>query len=248
MAGGKGCGDLAALLVEVVQERDTLRAKLRYSQSTIIELQRQNMELDELLTSAQDALTEKVVTLASPFPATSVPASLRASRNANIPAKRDRLGSTWIGGTWLVDPTNNPIIRSAEASWQAGNAQQALAKLTPLVVGNKISPTDRVNSGLLYSSILRSSGQAERALGHTEECVRVVRRHELHALIGKAQFHRGLCFLHLGRYADAEWCFVLGSHSEGYAELSELNRAIAEKKRDELPGGDPNFVLSKGVF
>ena len=241
--------ELAPVLVAMTAERDTLRAKLKYSQSAIIELQRQVRELDDLLTEANERLGEREETPGSvpATPSTVHPNSPRVSY-ASTTSTRTGAGATWIGGTWQAGGTEDATIRSAEAVWQAGSAQRALEMLNPLIVSNNSVPTDHVSACLLVSSILRTATQLERALQYTEKALEAARKHGLHALIGKAQFHRGLCLLHLNRYADAAWCFVLSSHTEGYEELAELNRIMAEKKRDELPAGYPNLALSEGVF
>ena len=241
--------ELAPVLVARTAERDTLRAKLNYSQSAIIELQRQIRELDELLTEANERLREREEppSSISATPSTVHPDSPRVSY-ASTKSSRTNVGATWIGGTWRAGGTEHAIIRSAEAVWQAGSAQRALEMLDPLVVGNNTAPAEHVSACLLVSSILRTAAQLERALQYTEKALEAARKHDLHALIGKTQFHRALCLLHLNRYADAAWCFVLASHTKGYEELAELNRIMAEKKRDDLPAGDPDLALSEGVF
>ena len=242
--------ELAPVLVAMTAERDRLRAKLNYSQSAIIELHRQVRQFDELLTEANEKLNEREEPPGSiaATPSTAHPNSPQVSY-ASTRSSRINVGATWIGGTWRAGGTEDAIIRSAEAVWQAGSAQRALEMLNPLLVGNNTAPADHVSACLLVSSILlRTAAQLERALQFTEKALEAARKHDLHALIGKTQFHRGLCLLHLERYADAAWCFVLASHTEGYEEFAELNRIMAEKKRDDLPAGDPDLALSEGVF
>ena len=241
--------ELAQLLVAMTADRDTLRAKLNYSRSTIVELQRQIRQLDELLTEANKRSNRRDEPSGS-IPATPSTLHIDSPRPSNTTGRSNRTtrGANWIGGALQMGATEDITIQHAEEVWQAGSAQRALEMLNPFLMVDTTAPADHVNASLLVSSILRNAGQLERALQFTEEALEAGRKHDLHALIGKTQFHRGLCLLTLKRYADAAWCFVLASHTEGYEELAELNRTIAEKKRDELPIGHPNLALSKGLF
>ena len=211
-------------LTQVINDRDSLKIKMRYAESTIRELHAQNRELHCLLRCAQD--TVRSSDLGKP---TQIhPRDLDLSHTP-----------TWIGGTWLSVAKTMPLLAESEAAWQTGKSQQALALLTSILHEEGLKPSHRVTAGLLYSAILRSNGDLEGALHCAEENLNIAQETEQIPLAGKAQFHRGLCCLYLDRYVDARWCFVLASHTEGHAELIQEYLIMTQRKIGELAVGDP---------
>lgn len=216
--------EILATLAQMVSDRDRLQIELTYSKSTISELEAQNREYHRLLSAAQEALL--LIRPAKP------------AQTVSPDAQR-------IGGTWVSSLTTAALLSPAEAAWKSGKTQQALALLTPFF-GQEHAHNIRIDAGLLRCAILRSSGDIAGALRHAEETLRLATNTCQHTLIGKAQFHRGLCCLYLNRYADAKWCFVLASHTEGHADLVEESLQMAIEKWEELAPGNPNRNLSPG--
>ena len=191
-------------------------------QSAILELETHNRELDILLSKTQAALR-----------------SALQVRGPQIPLK-----TSWIGGTWLSCPTATPLLTPVESAWQQGQAQKALASLTQILHQQDVTHSQRINAELLFSAILRSSGDVRQALSHTETSLSLAKETQQYDLVGKAQFHRGLCYLYENRYADARWCFVLASHTPGHQELVAINLEMTEQRLLELPSDDPRRSLS----
>lgn len=211
-------------LIQIINDRHRLQTELHYAESTIFELDAQNRELHRLLKSVQDALQSSD----KRAPTQIHPRNLDLSHKAN-----------WIGGTWLSCAKTAPLLTAAEAAWQGGKPQQALALLTPILNEEDLKPSHRINVGLLYSAILRGNGDLQGALHHAEECLSIARETDQRQLTGKAQFHRGLCCLYLDRFADARWCFVLGSHTEGHAAIVQEYLVMTQQKLTELKVDDP---------
>lgn len=91
---------------------------------------------------------------------------------------------------------------------------------------------------------MRSNSQLLEALTHAEEALTMATKANLHGLVGKAQFHRGMCFLYQNCHANARWCFVLAGHTEGHSEIVEIHRHIAEENLEKLPVGHPGRDIS----
>lgn len=211
-----------ATFAHLITDREQLRIALTYAESAISELETQNRELDVLLSKTQAALT-----IASELPGSKI-----ASQ------------TSWIGGTWLSCPTATPFLTPVESAWQQGQAQKALASLTLILSQQDITHSQRIDAELLFSAILRSSGDIRQALVHAEKSLSLAEKTQRYDLVGKAQFHRGLCHLYDNRYANARWCFVLASHTPGHEELVAINLKMTEQRLLELPPDDSRRSLS----
>jgi len=222
----------------LVTEKEDLEKKLLYAESTIFALVRQNRELDSLLAEAQAALLKRAESQPQPNGMQPNPkAAASTSTLSAAPSIRSSMRSTgtdWIGGTWLVVPANNSLLGPTEAAWQEGKMQEALNLLTAVSNRDDLDPAEEIEVGLLFSAILRSARQPKRALEYVEKALRVADEYGLVEVVGKINFHRGLCFLHMSSWADAAWCFVLASSTEGYAEQAEVNWELAEQKWMEI--------------
>ncbi len=215
-------------LTRIISDRDRLQTELYYAESTILELDAQNRELHRLLRSVQDALRssdDKAPTQIHP-------------RNLDLSLK-----ANWIGGTWLSCAKTTPLLTGAEAAWQGGKSQEALALLIPMLNEEGLKSSHRINAGLLYSAILRANGDLEGALHHADECLSIAKETEQRQLTGKAQFHKGLCYVYLDRFADARWCFVLASHTEGHTRIIEEYLVMTQQKLTKLEVDDPRAKL-----
>lgn len=223
-------------VTRLIKERDTLLDSLAYATSTIRSLSAQNKELVRLLTPAQSALLAQQRTAASSTPPNKEKPT-RASSN-----------TTWIGGNYISHPEDAALLGPAEKAWASGKAQEALSLLTERFCSQPLPDIDAIKLELLLSSVLRSSGEVPRGLMHAEIALRRARRVESYELAGRAQFHRGLCCFYLDRYADAAWCFALASSTESYAEIVEVHRDMAEKKRARLPDGHEGRIVTEGFL
>ncbi|MCJ1251914.1 hypothetical protein MMC30_009152 [Trapelia coarctata] len=221
----------------LVTERNDLETKLTYAESTIFALVRQNRELDNMLAETQaeltkragaGSLTNRIYTAPKAAATTS---TLGAS--PSIHGSMRLTGTDWIGGSWLVVPASNSLLGPTESAWQEGKTQEALNLLTAVSNRDDLYPAEEIEVDLLFSAILRAARQPRRALEYAEKALRISDEYGLVEVVGKIYFHRGLSFLHISRYADAAWCFVLASSTEGHVQQAEANWEIAEKKRME---------------
>jgi len=219
--------EILAALRCIVTERDALRNELAIAKQTITELELQNTEFDRLLTKAHRHFYTPSAEKGSVFP----------------PSRR------WIG-TWLSSPLAHPTLLPVEEAWQNGHLQQALNMMPAMLACEDLGPHHHVNCRILYSALIQSSGSNfSIALQYADEALRIATDQKLHQLVGKAHFHRGLCYLFMGEPAKAKWCFVLSSHLDYHERIVEECKVVAEKEVDALAGDDPkrstNFRLRR---
>ena len=220
-----------SIIAAISEERNQLRVKLTYAESTVRELVRQNKEQGSMIAEAQALLVMN-----------GMDATLKAAKLSSIP-KQSQTDLNWIGGTWPVNVANKTILGPAEAAWQSGKSQQAIELLTKLLRSN-LSAAELIDLHLLFSAVLLDSNQLEKALKHADIALRNAKQHDHVDAIGKSQFYRGLCFYNMNRYANASWCFVLASHTAEYKEKAEENWQAAERERMKLPPKHPERFQS----
>lgn len=208
--------DIRKAVEALVTERDNLREQAKYAQSTILQLEAQNMRLDRLLTQAQACLQTVIGVL---------------------PEAKSSPNTSWVRGIWLSSTANSTLLDPVEKAWQKGDTQQALILLHLILNRENLTNSQRVETILLQATIMCYSGHADQALDQVEDVLKIAEEKQLDDLVGKAQFIRGRCCIDLKRYADARWCFALASHTRGYEELVETNMQFAEQKLNELPMG-----------
>lgn len=211
--------EMQIIITNSTAEKDQLEEELHYARSVCAELHSLNEHLQKLLGEAQAALPPKKDL--RPLPST-----------------------TWLGGTWLSPSPQIPALEPVLKAWLSGKTQYALALLTEISAQEDLPPNDRIEAGLLISTIMRSSGELTRAATYAEISLSIAQREQMHELKGKAQFHRGLSYFYLDRYADARWCFVLASHTRGHHEMIEINMQMAKAGLENLPPGHPGASLS----
>ena len=210
-------GEMKANLLQIINERDRLRVQLMHAKSTINELENQTLELDRLLSNALSQLEA-----CKPKPTVDI-------------APR----TSWIG-TWQCS-SDYPQLAPIEKAWASGQLQKALAQMPAMVDREDLGPYHAVNSRLLYSALLQSGANLQQALAKAEEAVTMAVDQGLQELAAKGQFHRALCYHHLGDFANARWCFVLALPANESAK--EFRRNIEGKLRD-LPEGHPQRSVS----
>ncbi|MCJ1467179.1 hypothetical protein MMC07_005802 [Pseudocyphellaria aurata] len=207
----------------LVTQRDNLREELKYAQSTILELEAQNIRLVSLLTDAQAWLgTAEILPVAKP-------------------------STPLMHSIWLTSTSNSKLLGPVEEAWQKGPPEEALYLLYVVLNQENLTNSQRVEAQLLYAAIMIISGHSDQALPQVEDALKIAEEKQLNQLAGKAQFIRGRCCFDLKRYADARWCFALASHTKGYESLIETEMQAAEKLLDQLPAGDIGRSLSLSI-
>ncbi|MCJ1415989.1 hypothetical protein MMC32_002324 [Xylographa parallela] len=229
---GNSNREIVEAVKQLVAERDILRAKLNLANSVIEEEQRVIYHQSSLLSEAHSRLSQLLFN-------GNVEAATPASTNHRT------TNSEWINVTWLALPANKALLGPTEEAFRRGARQEALNSISTILARDDLHPGERVYAKLLLSEILRSTGNATAPLLHTEQALEIARGLNDYHLGSVVQFYRGLCFLHLKRYADASWCFVYALHTMDYKEQVELHLTIAEKERKAMPPTDPRRMISE---
>ena len=195
---------------QVLDDRDSLATENKYLKSLVVAQQLQLQRYKELL---------------------------RISRGEQpkfqIPLGQDR--GIWAAGTFLYLPSEDSHLATVvKVLQQTHGKQRALALLT-ILLGQELSDTQRISGLLLLSTILRGSHQdtrgeiLQKALTSTDEALVLAANLQNPKLIGRAHFHRAVCLLHLGRFADARWSLALASNTDAaYAEAVSATWSILE--------------------
>lgn len=215
--------DFKAQIVRIIKERDDLRLELAHAKTTIVELESQNIELDRLLSNAHTQLYAN-----------------DSSRSSDPVPK-----ASWIGTWKRSSPLEYPALVPVEMVWSNGNLQHALNQMPAMLERSDFGHRHRINARLLYSALIQSSGRNfQIALNYAEEALQIASELRLHELAGKAQFHRGICYLYLGKYANARWSFILASHLDDHAQTIIESKQKVEKFLQEMPEGDPRRSIT----
>ena len=205
-------------LLQIINERDQLRVELMHAKSAIIELENQNLGYDFLLSNALSQLQT-----CKPTPTAAVTPKV-----------------SWIG-TWKCS-SDYPQLATIEKDWVNGRLQKALSQMPAMLDREALRPRHTINSRLLYSALLQSSGaNLQQALALAEEAVTMAVDLGLQELAAKGQFYRGLCYHHMGEFANARWCFALASSTD---ETTKDFRQLAEENLRELPEDHPQRSVS----
>lgn len=216
--------EFKAQLVQIIKERDEIRTELSHAKTAIVELENQNIELDRLLANAHTRLYAN-----------------DSTRWSNPVPK-----ASWIGTWKRSSPLLYPALVPVEMEWCNGNLQHALNLMPTMLERADFGHRHRTNARLLYSALIQSSGKNFHvALKYAEEALQIASELRLHELAGKAQFHRGMCYLYLCEYANAKWSFILASHLDDHAQTIVESKEKAEKFLRELPEGDPKRSITK---
>ena len=222
MGNMPGIQQVTAACRKLVEERDYWRKEASILNQANMELQFENLELDRLLTNAHRQIY------------------------ADSPERLSgySIAKSWIG-TWESSPEEYPALICVEDAWRNGRLQAALNQIPPMLERKDFGHHHQVNVRLLYCAMISSSGaNLLVALHYAEEALQLATKHRLHELAGKAQFHRGLCYLYLDEPAKASWCFLLASHLEGHAETIKECQIRAERHAEALPVGDPKKAIT----
>lgn len=208
---------MKACLLQIINERDQLKVELMHAKSAIIELENQNLEYDHLLSNAIS--------------------QLQACKQNTAVTSNPKI--SWIG-TWQCS-SDYPQLAPIEKAWANGFLQKALAQMPALIDREDLGPHHLVNSRLLYSALLQSTGaNLQQALANAEEAVTIAVNLGLQEMAAKGHFYRALCYHHLGEFANARWAFALSSIDE----ITKDFRQKAIEHLRELPEGDPQRTVS----
>ena len=218
MATALTSSEMKSVLQQIISERDQLRLELMHAKSVIVELENQNLEYDRLLSETLSELQVR-----KPNPTVTVAPT-----------------TSWIG-TWQCS-SDYPLLSPIEKAWENGWLQKALSQMPAMMNREDLGPQHVIQSRLLYSAILQSTGtNLQQALASAEEAVTIAVDLGLQELAAKGQFHRALCYHYLGEFANARWCFVLASSA-----LTKDFRKKAEGILRELPEGHSKRSVSAG--
>ena len=209
---------------ELRKERGNIRTELLYAKIAVVELEKQNLELERMLKIAQSQLSEHV-------PKCSWPEAPKVSI-----------------GTWISSPDEYPGLWPVEKMWRNGHLQRALSQMPTLIEREDFGVRHQVNARLLLSAMIQSSSHTyPDALRWAEEALQMASQdQQLLDLAGKAQFHRGLCYYYLGEYGNAKWCLKLVSHLEDHEQWVLDFQLKVEQYLKDLPEGDANRSVSAG--
>lgn len=148
-----------------------------------------------------------------------------------------------LQNTWILEPDAHDEIEHAEALMKEGKMQAALAHLSTQCPSTKEFSL-HINATLLQSCALRSVGSFRKALELAESALYIANLNDIHQLVSKSQYHRGLALLDLGLFADAHCCFVRAASIKWYARDVERLMRETERKRNALPLGANGSQLS----
>ncbi|KAL8796148.1 MAG: hypothetical protein Q9195_001481 [Heterodermia aff. obscurata] len=209
--------DLATLSKELLDERDRLKNELAYYKSAVDALTLQNQRYAEMIQTG-------VVTLDKQPP---------ASKSPDV---------HWVAGNFLYRPSVDHYLKDSIATYQDNSAQRAIAFLTLKINTTLLTDPQRINAQLLLTAMMRASATnrdsdqtVEKALAIADDALAIAEKMEDHAWVCRAHFHRGLCYLHLNRFADAKWSLILASGATEYAELAALQCGHIQIILDGLP-------------
>ncbi|CAF9917162.1 MAG: hypothetical protein HETSPECPRED_003157 [Heterodermia speciosa] len=218
MASSTQASDLTTIQQELLDERDRLKNQLAYYKSAVDALTLQNERYAEMLQTG-------VVTLANQSPASKTP------------------DVHWVAGNFLYRPSVDHYLKDSIDAYQGNSAQRAIAFLTLKINTTLLTDPQRVNAQLLLAAMMRASATnrdseqtVEKALAIADDALAIAEKMRDHAWVCKAHFHRGLCYLHLNRFADAKWSLILASGAPEYSELAALQCEHIQLILDGLTG------------
>lgn len=208
--------EFAIATKQLLEERDRLENELAYCRSAVDALRSQNERYCAMLRSSVSTLDE-----------------VSDLGNAS--------DMQWVAGNFLYQPSVDLYLKESIDVYQHNSAQRAIALLSLKISTGNLTDAQRVNAQLLLTAIMRSSGTnsgadqlMEKALMIADDALQIAEKMEDHSWACKAHFHRGHCYLHLRKFADAHWSFILASGAEGYSELAELQRQHVHNILDGL--------------
>ena len=212
--------DFAAAAQQLIEERDNLKNIVAYLKSSINVLEIQNKRYAEMLETA------------------------RAPLNSSIPSESTAVD--WVAGNYLYrHSVDHHLMDSINTYREQKSSQRAMALLSLEISTGKMTDAQTVHAQLLLTAMLRASsdtqntgGVLEQALALADDALQIAEKLGDHNLVAESHFHRGSCYLHLNKLANAKWSFTLASEAPGYSELAELQRQVVESKIDALPVED----------
>lgn len=206
---------------QLIREKKTLQEELRLHKEMIRQLSKENEMLRDFCFRGQFTLKS---------------------------ALGNSEGSGWIRGTWLSCSKTVPCLLYAEKAWKDGDDQKALLSLSSLLKRNTLKCGHKIQVNLLCSAILLSSGNSSLALGNAETALAMALEKKVHDLVGKAQFHMGLCYLDLEIYGEARASFIFASQTTGYESATDYYLQLVEQNYSQITKGhERNFAMEQSV-
>lgn len=222
--------EFAIATQQLLEERERLENELAYYKSAFDALRSQNERYCAMLRSNMSTLDE-----------------------VSDPSKSS--DTQWVAGNFLYQPSIDQYLKDSIDVYQHNSAQRAMALLSLKISTGNLTDAQRVNALLLLTAIMRSSGTnrdadqlMEKALMIADDALQIAGKMEDHSWVSKVHFHRGHCYLHLRKYADAQWSFILASGAEGYSELAELQRKHVQNILDGLAAQDSTRMHLKSFL
>ena len=226
MASSAHASDFATIAKELLDERDRLKNQLAYYKSAVDALTLQNERYAEMLKAGVASLDYQCPP---------------ASKSPDV---------HWVAGNFLYRPSVDHYLKDSIDAFQSNSAQRAIVILTLKINTSDLKDAQRVNAQLLLTAMLRacttnrdSKETVEKALVIADDALAIAEKMKDYAWVCKAHFHRGLCYLHLDRFADAKWSLVLASGASEYSELAALQCEHIQVILDALAEQDTRMHL-----
>ncbi len=172
-------------------------------------------------------------------------------RSYEVQPAAPQRGPEWIRGNWLSDPddpSSRSLLAKAEDLYRRNEDTEALNEVSTLLNRTDISDTERAQAQLLHAAILSASNNPGPALYHAEMGFILANKAGSIELVCNAQFHRGIAFLGLLKFAEASHCFSLAEGTPLHAEEITPWKARAETARLRFPEGHPKRLLEKSFI
>ncbi|KAH0547635.1 hypothetical protein FGG08_000124 [Glutinoglossum americanum] len=209
-------GQVSQAVAKILKERDELRIETTYQGQIVGQLGRQLDYYESLLISTQ--------------------CELKAYRPHGLKNKEADDG-VWIG-TWLSTKKGKFALGPAETAWSKREHQRAIAILDAIILGGGENNDIKIRARLLKAVVGRDCGLKKEALVESEDALQMAIEKQLYDLAGMAQFHRGVCFFHMEKFAEASFCFSLAAHTRNYCDQVSVWKQMAEEMRLLYPSGD----------
>lgn len=166
---------------QLIDERDRLQSELAYYKSTVSALELQNKRYAELLKSA----------------------NIRTENNQIARAPYE-----WIAGNFLYREVLDTHLRDCIKAYHK-SPQRAMALLSLTISSGGLTDAQRINAQLLLTAMMRAASDSptdpilESALAIADDALEIAKKIGDISWFNKAHFHRGLCYSHLNRLAEA---------------------------------------------
>ncbi|KAI9883993.1 MAG: hypothetical protein M1823_004240 [Watsoniomyces obsoletus] len=156
-------------------------------------------------------------------------------------------GPEWIRSTWLSEPDQEKplLLANAEVLYRRHEDRKALEEVGTLLKRTDLPDKEHANAQLFMAAMLCACNNPGPAIYHAEMGYILAKKAGSNELAGKAQFHRGIAFLILLRFAEASHCFSLAEGTPLHEDEITLWKARSESARLRFPEGHPKRLLER---